>query len=342
MKKFKLSLILMLICLMKLFSQEVHIVTDDAKIYKLLPNGNLEHKVTVEAFTNSSTKQIQDIGISPSNELYGVTQDNGIFEIIEIDWLTGEYELLTEIPNFVSSLVCKNDEELLFIDFTQRLYKYSISSNVIEEIAFLGYVTPGDLCFYRGNVIFPTNHEIKAYNLETESISTIFCFPEYTEYYGISMIYSECDSNKILVPVFGPMDNLEFLTLDLETKSSTIHSTNNSFSESVYGMASSMEYSGYECDLYEFEDIECTELTSIGGIESQISISVYPNPFHEYLIIEGCQDIRNIKVYNNKGENVIFTIENENVLNLNHLSFGIYYLIIKCGDEKIVKKIFKN
>ena len=70
------------------------------------------------------------------------------------------------------------------------------------------------------------------------------------------------------------------------------------------------------------------------------NISVFPNPFQDFLYLSKVKNLKNLKVYNFLGQLVIETKEIK--IDFRNLKNGIYFLQIHTGKGTITKKIIKN
>lgn len=322
-----------------LSSQNLHIVRANNIIYELMPSGALVERVSVDIISNSPL--IIDIAITPSNKLYAMTSSDGI---IEINWENGEYEVISDELYFSSkSLVAASDNELYFMKESKRLYRYEIDKDSSVFIAYLDYKTPGDICFYKGNIIYPTLNNIRAYDLESNIESTIYCFPDIRVYYGIALVDSDCDSTKVYVPNHYAFANPTFQVLNLETGMETTLATNNSTSIDIYGMANQFESEALDCPTHKFEDLNCDDIVSTESFANNLAtFSIFPNPTESTLHFKGLENFDLIKIYNNQG--ILIASYNENIENIDveYFSAGMYYLEVYTQDKKAIRKFIKN
>lgn len=111
---------------------------------------------------------------------------------------------------------------------------------------------------------------------------------------------------------------------------------------------------------YEFRDLISTErayyrimqtdfdgsfkISEIRHISLQnVEVSIYPNPVSDYLRIRSVSSFEKIQVVDSRGVEVIDSIQNVSNydLDLTGLTSGIYYLILKSGNQQIKRKIIK-
>jgi len=79
--------------------------------------------------------------------------------------------------------------------------------------------------------------------------------------------------------------------------------------------------------------------SNVNQINNDLEFSFFPNPSKEKIFLSGNIDaVKEIEVYNSLGIKVLTT--NKNELNLKHLSFGVYYAVIKLkNNNNITRKI---
>ncbi len=83
---------------------------------------------------------------------------------------------------------------------------------------------------------------------------------------------------------------------------------------------------------------------SIKENDFDLTISIFPNPSNEKIYVRSKKIIRNVKLFDIYGNELISDDDNSSVyeLSISHLSNGIYYLQAKGEMEICVKKIIKN
>jgi len=72
------------------------------------------------------------------------------------------------------------------------------------------------------------------------------------------------------------------------------------------------------------------------------NVSIYPNPANDFIKIKSIENIKNIIIYNIAGQKIkTFLVENSNtnIINVNNINNGFYYLQISTEKEKIIKKV---
>ncbi|MFA6401876.1 MAG: T9SS type A sorting domain-containing protein [Salinivirgaceae bacterium] len=76
------------------------------------------------------------------------------------------------------------------------------------------------------------------------------------------------------------------------------------------------------------------------SIESELAVSIYPNPASEKVTIENAENAT-VTIYNIIGKEVFRSISNspEYTVNLNQLSKGTYLVSIQKGNQQVTKKL---
>jgi len=339
MKQVYLFSFFVFLCL-PLFGQgDTYIVVSNTDIYKIEADYSLTYLFTHECFST-------DIALSPTNTMYGISIEGQIYEI---DTQTGMCTQLTALPfddidfsPIYTSLVCGNSDELFSLAGDGKLYKYNIGQDSVELMDDIGAWTPGDLTFYKGNLIFQngaTQH-IEAYNIENGMLSTVICkfssLPN--QVYGISNLFNTCDSEQILATdkennlfEFNIEDgNIEFITNyeQFDIPNEVIE---------IYGMTSSSEHQASACESFTFTDIDCTNV----GVDETIfeSIKIYPNPANNIVFIEGIEKIDYVDVFSIDGKKINRIYSETNQFDISNLLTGLYLFKFYLNNNYFTKKI---
>ncbi len=309
-------------------AQNVYLMGSDDNIYRLNLDSSLTNIISVNLPPQAD---VFDIALSPSNVFYGISQDN----IIQID-NSGNTTILATLPEkgHYNGLTCSNDYELYTIhNLDYDLYKYNILTNTTELVAHLGFGTPGDLTFYKGNIIFLAfgTNKIKAYNLENGSLVDIYCVPEqYANIWGIAGLYDSCDST--IIRFCTPSDVLE-----LNFSNNTITDLNVD-NLGFLGMTSDNEYLSSECS-FQFETNSC-ELSLPNHLTNSESF-IFPNPFIETIHLKNYEEVNSIEVFDINGRLILKTINPSYEINLSYLEKGMYLIKIHTDKEINTNKIVK-
>ena len=71
------------------------------------------------------------------------------------------------------------------------------------------------------------------------------------------------------------------------------------------------------------------------------SISIYPNPANDKLIVRGLSEATKISIYNISGKLVLSKISSSEI-ELTHLKSGVYMVKINHEQEEILKRFLKK
>ncbi|WP_299133303.1 T9SS type A sorting domain-containing protein [uncultured Tenacibaculum sp.] len=328
-------LILFFFSVLKIVSQEVYAISSESKLYKVEEDNTLSYIVTM------SLGEIGDIAISPDNKFYGISGKS----IYELNISNGNVIKLRDLPKVsYISLVCDNNYNLYSISSDNILYKYSITNDTIEAVKDLGTSTPGDLTFYKGNLLFQStrgngfNRHIMAYNIQKKTLSNIMCVSKSENYnfWGLSSKISNCNEGKIIA--FD--SNKKTYELDIE-KGNVVELKIEEPKFYIYGAASNNEYLASTCDSYEFENLECSTL-NIEDIADSKEVAVYPNPFYNVLYIESQKKIKTVKFYDLGGRLLKSYNKSEFRLVTEKLKNGVYLIKIQFDNKVIIRKLVKK
>jgi hypothetical protein len=80
------------------------------------------------------------------------------------------------------------------------------------------------------------------------------------------------------------------------------------------------------------------------GSKNISTLQIYPNPAHDFVIIENQGAFFNYSLYNNLGQLIVEKNNNHNMafVQTNEISKGIYTIVIEEGNEKVRKKLIIN
>ena len=82
----------------------------------------------------------------------------------------------------------------------------------------------------------------------------------------------------------------------------------------------------------------------ISGVEVEIQTDVFPNPFHEDIIIRSNEDILSVQIMNGNGQIIETILEGVRTLKIPTLDYrkGLYLITIKTQSQSIIRKVFKE
>lgn len=324
-------------------SQDLYVITGYSIPIRILRinSDNSTTLITEIPYDPNSVGSFTDIAISSSNTFYGIKSGGHIYEI---NTTTGATNLLVTLPDNGSytSLVCNSSDELYAINnSTQRLIRYNIQTNTVEDIAYLGSTTPGDITFYNGNIIFPSYDAtinrgvIKAFNLTDESIINGACIPEATiADYGIANVHTDCSLDRVFtINSVGDLCEYDFIN-------DTRICTNINFGYSILGMASSSEHIASNCGSENLVDAACQPMSV--SEYSKEKIKIYPNPAKDILRIENRINITAIEFFNVSGKKIKEITNPNSNINIENLTNGVYFLKVHSNRKIEVVKFIKE
>lgn len=312
------------------FGQNIYYLSQSNVIFKINEDNSISLAVNI-----SPGITFYDIALSPNDQFYALAQQS-IYKV----YYNSNRLLLTTLPlgNY-KSLVCSDNNELYTINNTTRtLYKYNITNSQLEMLALIGLDTPGDITFYKGNLIFPTidgiSKKIMSYNLQTNSLSTIFCFDNNfgSELHGITNVHGSCDSETIYISTSDYIYQLDF--------SQNLAINTGVFVGVAGGLTSSSEFLSSNCN-FTFQNINCN-LGIDDLIKQNLSPILFSNPVDDILKIQTEVTIERIEIYSIEGK-LIKQIDNPEVqINLTDFDSGIYLLYFYTKDKVIKGKVIKK
>jgi len=341
MKKLNFVKVLIVVLMMSLLSvslsaQDVYTCTAGAGIYKVEPDCSLTSIL--------SGYRAPDIAISPTNIMYGI-RNSGLIQTINLE--NGQVTPVATLPpggfglpDSYVSLVCSDNQELYALTIYGSLYKYDILTDSIHFIANTDG-TPGDLTFYKGNLIFQSSNDgnIKAYNLENGTLSTILCISLTPKMYGITNLFEDCESERI---IGFNADGNSLYELDIENRQIIFLED---YEESMtlidrfefWGMASTTEHLASECESYVFENIDCNDIGDSEVINKIINI--YPNPTDDFIILENAEKMTSLRIFSTTGKNMGFIESSINEIDVRNFPAGVYFFQFYISDKYYTKKV---
>ncbi|MGL2966293.1 T9SS type A sorting domain-containing protein [Flavobacterium sp. XGLA_31] len=326
-----LTLVLFFFVFNMMQAQNTYLCKMDNRIYRLNSDSSLTSIIALD----NTPSYIEDIALSPSNIFYAIIDFN---KIIAING-NNNFTILTSLPadGLYNSLTCSNNYELYTISNAgenSKLYKYNILTNTTELVTTLGFATPGDLTFYKGNLIFAADgtNKIKAYNLENNTLTDIFCLPQqYAAIFGIAGIYTSCDSTVIRCCT-------QTAVLELNLSNNTV--TDLQVASSVFfGMTSDNEFLSSECS-FQFETASCA--LSNPDYSQDAAYTVFPNPFFETIHLKNNEEINSLEIFDINGRLILKISSPGSEINLSNLEKGVYFFKTYTERGYKLNKILKS
>ncbi len=73
----------------------------------------------------------------------------------------------------------------------------------------------------------------------------------------------------------------------------------------------------------------------------QYELNMYPNPFEDFILIDGFVDRADVQVFNSEGKEIIRQTINSNRIDLSDLEKGLYFVYLEMNGQQFLKKIIK-
>lgn len=275
-----------------------------------------------------------DIAVSPGGDVYGLTQ-GGEIRLFDLD--SGTSTSVASYSEFAphSAFVCDADSWCYALDFFFNLYRYNLLTEIEELVMNVGEITPGDLAFYRGHLVFPSSEGfIKAIDLGTLEITNIYCLPpeiiEMNDVWGITNVYDTCGTEQLQVSNFS--NQLFQIDAEDNTFEELLVTYETDTGGSIFGLGSGDDVLASLCN----EPITETDCTtqSLSGIGLQEPM-FYPNPVQDNLTFARPELVASIQLYSVSGKCINDLTNPGRQLSLAHLSPGMYVLQMTFQDGSI-------
>lgn len=212
-----------------------------------------------------------DLAISPSGTLYAITDAE---VLLSLDIATESVQVIGELPYGVgiyTALVGQPDGTLLAIDNANgSLVQFDASNGAILEVTEFGQFSPGDLTFYRGNLIFPgSNLNFYTYE-EGQEPFQIACTE--AQVFGLANFIDDCGTD--LIYGFDGVANVYHYVPEnqsLELLGNIFSSTQN-----IFGATTFNEWEAALCPMELLVEIDCDALST--EEPQRLDWSIFPNP----------------------------------------------------------------
>ena len=276
-----------------------------------------------------------DIAISSLGEIYTTTGGR----IDRYNVVSDDFTQVFFIPpniGYNTSLTAGYNNDLYFLTEFNNLCRYDITNNTFEVLANLGLHTPGDIVFYKGNILFEADgtNKIRAYNVNNQTMNIVFCLPLALSYsYGIANHYNSCGENIIILS-----HGSNFYEIDLEND--TIETLNFSHTSVINGLATSTEYLASNCNTSLTANPCYLSVEDYDFLNS--GLLFYPNPVGDYLNIKENIVYDSFSIFDVNGRIIVTSEKNKRTLNVSELNSGVYFFKIVKGEQSRIEKFVKN
>lgn len=278
-----------------------------------------------------------DLAISPSGTLYAITDAE---VLLSLDIATESVQVIGELPygaGIYTALVGQPDGTLLAIDNANgSLVQLDASNGAILEVTEFGQFSPGDLTFYRGNLIFPgSNLNFYTYE-EGQEPFPIACTE--AQVFGLANFIDDCSTD--LIYGFDGVANVYHYIPEnqsLELLGNIFSSTQN-----IFGATTLNEWEAGLCPMEPLVEIDCDALSTEEPRRLDWSISPNPTPGPINLSIRELVIPERIEILNVISQ-AIFSLPYQEEIDLTDLSAGLYFFSIYdvtgqlLGSQKLMK-----
>ena len=286
--------------------------------------------------------QLLDIAFAPDGKLYGVYAD----AIIEIDIANNSYTVVYVFPvsGIYNSLVCNADNQIVALEYYTN-HLVTIDLNTFTEVSdvVLSASSPGDLTYYKGNLIFQSSSTYDILGYDGNILQTVACKPLYYDgdtviFLGFSNYTDSCNNNF----VYG-FDSIGFVyRYDIEANTSEAVGIFEHTGNPINGSTTINEYAASACPLLNLEEVNCNLNTQ----DQQLSnLLLYPNPVTDMLHIQGLntQEELFFSIYSMEGRKLAEDLLTPEI-DFSKLSPGVYLMEIynKSKTVSTTKRIVKN
>ena len=230
--------------------------------------------------------QIWDIAFASDGKLYGTTS----YALIEIDLQAGMSNEVYEFPvtGQYNSLVCNDFREAVTLEYnTNHLITIDLTTFTEVSDVVVGESSPGDLTFYKGNLIFQGTTSNDILTLDGTALRTVACaIPSASGepflFYGLSNYTDSCENNF----VYGFSQDGHVYRYDVEAHTSVAVGLLANSPQPINGSTTINEYAASDCPLTALGEVSCT----VQVRDEQLSdMLLYPNPVLDVLHV---QDLR--------------------------------------------------
>ncbi len=299
-----------------------------AEIYTLSPSGVLTFVTQIA----DDLEEARDIAMTSNGQLYTVSSSGSIGSI-SLD--TGTINELTSLPssNTYTSLTSNGENKLYILNFNHILYSYDLELDTIINLGNIGDGSPGDLTFYHGALVFPSSEDntIKAYDLNSNTLSTIFCLPDEflfpTQIWGITNLFDECGTEQLIISSTGLND---YFKIDFENQE--VIPIEVSFTSPPPGGQSTLGITSKDEGLAAFCPVDISDFSCFTAVDENLATpqkrTIFPNPASEEINIPTAEESKKIQIFNLVGTLVLEAKPSYpyTFLSIQHLPKGSYFV----------------
>ncbi len=294
--------------------------------------------ITFLTDVDSSSGNLLDIALADDGTMYGITEGSVIIEINLNDGSITNLKFLNSSLNFTSLVYDGLTNSLKTLESTTNtLYSYNLDTMMVTSMVEIGVHTPGDLTFYKGNLIFLDQEALEMVTYTGSQVETIACGGG-QDFYGLSNYVTSCNEN--LVYAFSSGGGIYRYDIDTGTFQLVIDLDLQDFS--IFGSTTVNEYMASTCPFETLNVIDCELGVSQNTLQK---LKIYPVPATNSVYFENRTLPKKMRyeLYSAKGE-LVKQGYVENEILLQSLPSGLYFLTI-FNEKKtlqITKKIIKE
>ncbi len=308
-------------------AQEFYICTFEYDVVNQTINQSIQtidqnFNITFLTDVDLTAGNLVDIALSSNGKMYGITEGSVIIEISLTDGSTTNLHFFNSSLNF-TSLVYDDSNNLLWTleSSTNTLYSYNLNTMSVESNTQIGVHTPGDLTFYKGNLIFIDEEALELVTYSGSQVETVACGGG-QNFYGLSNYVTACDEN--LVYAFSAGGGIYRYDIDTNVFQLVIDLNLQDFS--IFGSTTSTEYLASTCPFENLIVRDCALGISQNNLDNVI---LYPVPAHGQLFIKNLPFTEGLfyTLYNTQGL-IIKQAPLVEELSLQPYPKGVYFLSI--------------
>ena len=311
------------------YAQTLYVIDESFKIVAYDQNGL---PTLIKQFEN----YFSDIAVTSLGEIY-LTSGTRLYHYDVSNDQLSEVFIISNSFGSNTSLTAGHNNDLYFLTDLQNLFKYDITNNSLELIANLGVQTPGDLVFYKGNLIFKRSgtDQISAYNIYNDTIDAIFCLPDssFWNAYGIANHVNSCGDNTLII-------SRDFELFEIDLENDTLTPLNFTHDTSIFGLATNTEYLAANCNSTLTTNPCSLSVEEYNFFSSDIIF--YPNPVKSYINIKTNIIYDTVTIIDINGRVILNSEKNQRKIDVSELSSGIYFFKIINGEQSRIEKFVKN
>ena len=321
----------------KSYAQEFYISTFDLPTYKNTIK-HIDANLNATSLFDITGYAIFDIAYAPTGKLYGTISN----AIMEIDLQNQSFTFVYDFPitGIYNSLVCNSDNEIIVLEYnSQRLITIDLTTLTEVSNVPVGESSPGDLTFYKGNLIFQSVASNNILSFDGINKKTVACGDENILLFGLSNYTDACDNNF----VYGFTEDGFVYRYFIETNTyEAVGQINEENSAPIYGATSINENTASACPMLNMEVVDC----NLSVVDQELSnLVLYPNPVSDILHIQNINMNEQLffTLYSLEGRKLtdkLLTPE----MDFSQVSSGIYFMEIynRSKTISITKKIMKK